>query len=218
MHDGRLAGKTALITGAGNGMGYAMAVLFAQQGARVAAASLHAENLQKVRRIRNIHPIQADITRLADVERVFDEAQRTFGRLDIVCNVAGIHDQCYPLHETSDELWDQVLELDLKAPFRICRKALCGMIQQGSGVILNIGSAYAAIRGNHGASYTTAKHGIVGLTLSIAVAYANKGIRCNLIHPGSVTTQISKHSGGNYHPEGAKLVFDLLATFPGRRM
>jgi NAD(P)-dependent dehydrogenase (short-subunit alcohol dehydrogenase family) len=214
---GRLAGKAALITGAGNGMGYAMATLFAQQGAQVAAVSLHSESLKKLRDVENVSPIQADITRLEDINRMIDEAEARFGKLDIVCNVAGIHDQCYPLHETTDELWDRVVDLDLKAPFRVCRKALVSMIPRGSGVILNIGSAYAAIRGNHGASYTAAKHGVVGLTLSIAVAYASRGIRCNAIHPGSVNTQISAHSGGTYHAEGAKLVMDLLACFPGKR-
>jgi NAD(P)-dependent dehydrogenase (short-subunit alcohol dehydrogenase family) len=218
MNDGgRLAGKAALITGAGNGIGFAMATLFARHGAQVAAISLHSGNLQKLRDLENVIPIQADVTQLGDVNRMVDEAESRFGKLDIVCNVAGIHDQCYPLHETTDELWDKVVDLDLRAPFRICRKVLTGMTQRRSGVILNIGSAYAAIRGNHGASYTAAKHGVVGLTLSIAVAYASKGIRCNAIHPGSVTTQISAHSGGQYHPQGTKLVMDLIACFPGAK-
>lgn len=217
IEQGRLAGKTALITGAGNGIGYAMAQLFAQQGAQVAAVSLHDASLANWRNIENVLPIQADVTRLEDIDRMLTQAERRFGKLDIVCNVAGIHDQCYPLDETTDELWDKVMALDLKAPFRICRNVIPSMAERGSGVILNIGSAYASIRGNHGASYTAAKHGIVGLTLSIAVAYASKGIRCNALSPGSVTTHIGAHSGGRAHPQGTKLVMDLLACFPGRR-
>jgi NAD(P)-dependent dehydrogenase (short-subunit alcohol dehydrogenase family) len=214
---GRLMGKTALITGAGNGMGYAMAKLFAQEGAQVAAVSLHQESLASWRSTENVAPIQADVTRLEDINRMIEQAEHRFGKLDIVCNVAGIHDQCYPLHETTDELWDRVIALDLKAPFQICRKVIPDMAERGSGVILNIGSAYASIRGNHGASYTSAKHGIVGLTLSIAVAYASKGIRCNAISPGSVNTRIGAHSGGRAHPEGTKLVMDLIACFPGKQ-
>src|SRR5579872_4921550 len=214
---GRLAEKTALITGAGSGIGHAMAKLFAQQGAIVAAVALHDTSMANLRNIENVSPIQADITSLEDIDRMIDQAERRIGRLDIVCNVAGIHDQCYPLDETTDELWDKVMALDLKAPFRICRKVIPSMAERGSGVILNVGSAYASVRGNHGASYTAAKHGIVGLTLSIAVAYASKGIRCNAVSPGSVTTHIGAHSGGHAHPQGTKLVMDLIACFPGKR-
>jgi len=214
---GRLAGKTALITGAGNGIGYAMVKLFAHQGAQIAAVSLHDASLANCRNIENVVPIQADVTRLEDIDRMLTQAEHRFGKVDILCNVAGIHDQCYPVDETTDELWDKVMALDLKAPFRICRKVIPSMAERGSGVILNIGSAYASIRGNHGASYTAAKHGIVGLTLSIAVAYASKGIRCNALSPGSVTTHIGAHSGGHAHPQGTKLVMDLLALFPGRK-
>jgi NAD(P)-dependent dehydrogenase (short-subunit alcohol dehydrogenase family) len=120
---------------------------------------------------------------------------------------------CYPLDETSDERWDAVVNLDLKAPFQICRKAITGMVQRGSGVILNIAS-YAAVRGNHGPSYSAAKHGLIGLTLSIAVGYANKGIRCNAINPGAVNTGIRDHSGGEYHPEGLKTFRAITAGLP----
>jgi NAD(P)-dependent dehydrogenase (short-subunit alcohol dehydrogenase family) len=144
-----------------------------------------------------------------------EDAERRFGKLDILCNVAGINDLCYPLDETSDELWDRVVNLDLKAPFQICRKAIKGMVQRGDGVILNIAS-YAAVRGNHGPSYTAAKHGLVGLTLSIAVAFASKGIRCNAINPGGVKTQIGAHSGGDYHQGGLKMFEDIVEKLPVR--
>jgi len=141
-------------------------------------------------------------------------AERHFGPLDIVCNVAGINDLCYPLCDTSDERWNSVLDLDLKAPFQICREIVPGMIQRGGGTILNVGS-YAATRGNHGVSYSAAKHGLVGLTLSVAVAYANKGIRCNAINPGGVlNTQISASSGGQYHPEGYGMFLRIVEGLP----
>jgi NAD(P)-dependent dehydrogenase (short-subunit alcohol dehydrogenase family) len=211
--NGRLKGKAALITGAGNGIGYAMTKLFAEQGAKVAAVSLHNESLKKWDNVENVFPIQADITRLEDINRMIDVAEKGFGGLDIVCNVAGINDLAYPLEETGDERWDKVIDLDLKAPFRICRKAITGMVERGSGVILNIGS-YAAVRGNHGPSYSAAKHGLTGLTLSIAVAYASKGIRCNVLNPGAVKTQIGAHSGGEYHPGGLKLFMDIVEKLP----
>jgi NAD(P)-dependent dehydrogenase (short-subunit alcohol dehydrogenase family) len=142
-----------------------------------------------------------------------DEAESRFGKLDIVCNIAGIHDLLYPLDETSDERWDKVMNLDLKAPFQICRKAIKGMMERGSGVILNFGSL-ASIRGLHGPSYCAAKAGLIGLTVSIAVKYASKGIRCNLINSGGVRTEIGAHSGGERHPAGAQLFKDIAGKLP----
>jgi NAD(P)-dependent dehydrogenase (short-subunit alcohol dehydrogenase family) len=211
--NGRLQGKAALITGAGSGIGYAMTKLFVEQGARVAAVSLHEESVRKWQGVANVVPIQADVTKLADIDRMVDEAEKRFGKLDILCNVAGINDLCYPLDETSDERWDNVIDLDLKAPFRVCRKAIVGMVARGSGVILNIGS-YAAVRGNHGPSYTAAKAGLTGLSLSIAVAYASKGIRCNVLNPGGVRTQIGAHSGGEYHHEGIRMFRGIVEKLP----
>jgi NAD(P)-dependent dehydrogenase (short-subunit alcohol dehydrogenase family) len=211
--NGRLKGKVALITGAGSGIGYAMTKLFAEQGANVAAVSRQQESLRKWQDVENVIPVQADITKLEDINRMVEYAENRFGKLDILCNVAGINDLCYPLDETSDERWDNVINLDLKAPFQICRKAIKGMINRGGGVILNIGS-YAAVRGNHGPSYTAAKSGLTGLSLSIAVAYANKGIRCNVINPGAVNTQISAHSGGEYHPGGLRMFLDITDKLP----
>jgi NAD(P)-dependent dehydrogenase (short-subunit alcohol dehydrogenase family) len=206
-------GKAALITGAGSGIGRAMTKLFSAQGARVAAVSLHRESLRQWADVENVMPIQADITVLEDINRMVDEAESRFGRLDILCNVAGINDLCYPLDETSDERWDRVLALDLRAPFQICRKAVQSMVRTGGGVILNVAS-YAAVRGNHGPSYSAAKHGLIGLTLSIAVSFASKGIRCNAINPGGVNTQIGDGSGGAYHPAGLKMFNDIVEKLP----
>lgn len=210
---GRLQGKCALITGAGSGIGLAIAKLFIEHGARVAAIALRTESFQRWADVPNAIPIQADITQLGDVTRMVRQAESDLGRLDIVCNVAGINDLCYPLLDTSDERWDAVLDLDLKAPFRICRAVVPGMVERGAGAILNVGS-YAAVRGNHGPSYTAAKAGLTGLSRSIAVAYAKHGIRCNVIDPGGVRTDIGAHSGGEYHPQGIAMFRDIVTGFP----
>lgn len=213
MSNGRLEGKIALITGSGNGMGYAMTKLFAEEGANVIAVDINEKALAQWNGVKNVVPVVADITKLEDIDRMVSVAEKQFGKLDILCNVAGINDLCYPLLETSDERWDKVINLDLKAPFQICRRAIKGMVERGGGVILNIGS-YAGIRGNHGPSYTAAKHGIIGLTQSIAVGFANKGIRCNVINPGGINTNIESHSGGKYHPEGMGMLADITGKFP----
>ena len=210
---GRLKGKVALITGAGSGIGRAMTRLFASEGAQVTAVIHRQEDADQWKNVQNVLPIQGDITKLEDINRIVEEAERQFGRVDILCNVAGIHDLCYPLEETSDERWDDVLNVDLKAPFRLGRRVINGMVQRGDGVILNVGTI-AASRGLHGPSYCAAKAGLIGMTLSIAAYYAKKGIRCNAINPGAVNTHIGVKTGEPYHAAGLKMVLDIIKSAP----
>jgi NAD(P)-dependent dehydrogenase (short-subunit alcohol dehydrogenase family) len=211
--DGRLAGKVALITGAGSGAGYAMAQLFAHEGAHVAGVVRRDEHVEKLRQLSGVLPVSADVTRADDVDRMVNEAETAFGRLDIVCNVAGIHDLLSPLDATTDEMWDRIMDTDLKAPFRISRAAIRGMLEQKSGVILNIGSV-ASLRGIHGPSYNAAKAGLIGMTLSIAVAYGKQGIRCNIINSGGMETEITEKSGGTLHPRGFEIFTALTGHLP----
>lgn len=212
--NGKLSGKVALVTGAGSGVGFAVTKLFAAEGARVAAIARRDEHLKKWENVANVAPVRADLTRSEDIDRMVDETERRFGKLDIVCNIAGIHDRVHPLAETTDEMWDLVVDTNLKAPFQICRRAIKGMVERGYGVILNFGSL-ASVRGLHGPSYNSAKAGLIGLTTSIAVGYAAKGIRCNLIQSGGVKgTSIDSTSGGSIHPDGLKLFMDIAANYP----
>lgn len=209
---GRLKEKVALITGAGSGMGYATAKLFLEEGANVIAVDYSAEAMKKWEDVENVFPLVADVTKLEDIKAMIAAAETQFGKLDCICNIAGINDLSYPLDATDDERWDKVMDIDLKAPFRICREAIQLMIKGGGGSIVNIGS-YAAERGNHGPSYTAAKAGLTGLTKSVAVGYGKDGIRCNIIHPGGTNTNISQNSGGSYHPAG-QVVSKIVAAFP----
>lgn len=202
--EGRLQGKVALITGAGNGMGYETVKLFAAEGAKVIAVDYREDDLKKWQDVDNVVPVLGNVTNMADIEHMVSIAETQFGRLDAICNIAGINDLNYPLEDTDDEMWDKVHDIDLKAPFRICRRAIPTMIKSGGGSIVNIGS-YAAVRGNHGPSYTSAKAGLIGLSKSIAFAHGNDGIRCNIVNPGGTQTNIGEHSGGEYHPAGQKL-------------
>lgn len=211
---GRLAGKVALVTGAGSGVGRSIARLFAAEGAKVIAVALHEESLEQWHGVENVLAVRADVTRAADVEGMVVASIEAFDRIDVVCNVAGKNDLCYPLEETSDELWDEVVGLDLKAPFQICRRIVPMMVEQGGGAVLNVGS-YAATRGNHGPSYTAAKAGLTGLTMSMAVAYGGRGVRCNVVNPGGIrNTSIESNSGGGYHPGGLKMFMDIAGKLP----
>jgi NAD(P)-dependent dehydrogenase (short-subunit alcohol dehydrogenase family) len=144
-----------------------------------------------------------DVTNLDDVKAMVAKTKEVYGKLDGICNIAGINDLSYPLEETSDELWDRVMNIDLKGPFWIIREAMPLLVENGGGTIVNIGS-YAALRGNHGPSYTAAKAGLEGLTRSVAFAHAKQNIRCNIIHPGGCATGLTL-GGLKYHEAQAPL-------------
>ena len=209
---GRLEGKRAIVTGAGNGMGLATATLFAKEGAQVVAVDMRADDLAALDGVDGIVTVAGDLTNLADIDRAVATAQERFGGLDALCNIAGINDLNYPLYDTDDARWDRVMDIDLKAPFRLIRAAM-PLLLDGGGAIVNIGS-YAALRGNHGPSYTAAKAGLEGLTRSVAFEYMDKGVRCNIIHPGGTYTNIGGHSGGDYHAENQPRLSKIFQAMP----
>jgi len=191
----RLSEKVVVITGAGSGIGRAMATLFAQEGAKVVVADIVEERVAEV--VEEIKQAggaaTGTIVNVAaenDVGGMIDKAVEVYGRLDILCNNAGVMDRMAPAHEVSDELWARVLGINLTGPFMAARKAIPIMREQGSGVILNTSSLSGLFGGRAGAAYTASKHGLIGLTKSIAFMYAAEGIRCNAICPGGVETAI----------------------------
>ncbi|MBI1256065.1 MAG: glucose 1-dehydrogenase [Chloroflexi bacterium] len=193
----KLQGKVVLITGAGSGIGRATAALFVQEGAQVVAADLNPSGLESLAQELEaqgcppITVVTGDVSRRADAEKMVETAVKTYGTIDIVVNNAGIMDEFVPLGALDDALWRQVLSVNLDGPMYISRKALETMLAKGKGVIVNIASIGGLFGGRAGASYTTSKHALIGLTRSIAYEYAMKGIRCNAICPGGVATNIS---------------------------
>jgi NAD(P)-dependent dehydrogenase (short-subunit alcohol dehydrogenase family) len=193
----RLIGKVAVITGAGSGIGRAMATLFATEGASVVAADWNASRLDEV--VASIHAnggaavgAQGNIAEQATAEGLIDHAVATFGRLDILCNNAGVMDYMQGVGEVSDDIWRRVLSINLDGPMFASRKAIPRMIAQGSGSIVNTASTAGISGGAAGAAYTVSKHGLVGLTRNTAWMYAARGIRCNAICPGGTKTNIAE--------------------------
>lgn len=191
----RLQGKTAIITGAGSGMGRAMAELFAAEGANVVVSDVVEDRVRTVvQGIENaggrVTGVVTDVSKAADVNRMIDEALSRFGTVDILINNAGIMDRMMPADEVEDELWERVLAVNLTGPFLACRRILPHMVERGKGVIINVASIGGLEGGRAGAAYTASKHGVVGLTKNIAWTYLEKGIRAVAICPGAVETAI----------------------------
>jgi NAD(P)-dependent dehydrogenase (short-subunit alcohol dehydrogenase family) len=190
MAEGKLRGKVALITGAGSGIGEEIAALFAAEGARVVAADVDARAAERVaQRIAGAGgaavAVQVDVSRAAEVERVVESTVQRHGRIDVLCNNAGIGVAAV-CHETSEADWDRTMAIDLKGVFLGCKYAIPHMLRQGGGVICNTSSAAGQVGVLNRAAYCAAKAGVLGLTKSIAIDYAEHGIRCNALLPGTV--------------------------------
>ena len=182
---GKLTGKVALITGAASGIGEAMARLFAQEGARVVVSDVDEEAATAVAAQIGGLVARADVSRDAEVRAMIELAMERCGQLDVLCNNAGIGVAAV-CHETSEEDWDRVMAVDLKGVFLGCKYAIPHMLARGGGVICNTSSAAGQVGVPNRAAYCAAKAGVLGLTKSIAIDYAERGIRCNALLPGTV--------------------------------
>jgi NAD(P)-dependent dehydrogenase (short-subunit alcohol dehydrogenase family) len=197
-----LENKAAIITGAGSGMGKAMALLFASEGAKIIVSDIKAERVEAV--VKEITAkggiaigAVTNVSKEEDVKKMVDTAISKFGSLDILVNNAGVMDDFTPAAEVSDELWNRVIGINLNGPFFTCRLALQQMLKQGKGVIVNVSSIGGLNGARAGAAYTASKHGLVGLTKNIGFMYGTKGIRCNAIAPGGVNTNIMEGANPN---------------------
>lgn len=185
----RFEGKTFVVTGAGSGIGRATAVRLHSEGATVIATDVARERLDDLSDAlghSRLTVVVGDVAELATIDAVVAAAD---GRVDGLANVAGIMDRFLPAGEVDDETWDRVLRVNLTAPMRLVR-GLLPLLTDGGGSVVNVASE-AALRGSAaGAAYTASKHGVVGLTKSIAFMYGPQGVRANAIAPGPVATGI----------------------------
>jgi NAD(P)-dependent dehydrogenase (short-subunit alcohol dehydrogenase family) len=193
----RFSNSTAIVTGAGSGIGRAVAVRLAAEGARVIASDVSEERLEDL-----AGEVGAAVTAVVgdvSTQVAIDEIMTAAGdRIDVLANVAGIMDGFLPPHEVDDATWDRVFGVNVTGPMRLTRAVLPAMMSAGKGAIVNVASE-AALRGSAaGVAYTASKHALIGLTRSTAVLYAASGIRCNAVCPGAVATNIEAASRSEF--------------------
>jgi len=190
----RLAGKVALITGGGTGIGRAIAVAFAREGAKVAVAGRRKEKLKET--VREIErrggtglTIVCDVAKAKDAEKAVKETVKKFGRMNVLVNNAGVL-HASTIEGISEEEWDRLMTINLKGPFLMCRAALREFRKAGSGAIVNIGSVLGLVAMRDRAAYCASKGGVTLLTKAMALDHAHENVRSNCICPSIVETEL----------------------------
>ena len=186
-----LNGKTALITGGGRGIGRAIALAFAREGARIAVAARTTEQVQEVAAEMGNGAIAlvCDVANPENVTRMFTEMRERLGDPNILVNNAGIAESA-TIVNTTDELWHRHLAINLSGTFYCTRAAMPAMLKSKWGRVINIASIAAKIGAPYIAAYTASKHGVLGLTRSVAMEVATTGVTVNAICPGYVDTEM----------------------------
>ena len=192
----RLKNKVAIVTGAGSGIGRAIALSFSKQGAKVVVADWQEETGKET--IKEIEKqngdaifVKTDVSKAVDIDRMVKTCLDKFGRIDILVNNAGII-RFSSLHETSEEDWNAVIDIDLKSVFLGIKKVVPEMLKLGKGKIINITSIAGIVGFDKISAYCAAKGGIIALTKEAALEYAPQNINVNCIAPGVIKTAMTE--------------------------
>ena len=190
--------KTAIITGGATGIGLACARLFQQEGARVALFGRRQDRLDQAKKIlgKPAMIIAGDITQQDDIDRLTSRVLEEWGRIDILINNAGTFATA-ALHETEDEAWDGIFNVNLRGVFLLTKKVLPTMLAQSSGSIVNISSILGMVAVPQTAAYNASKGALNQFSKSIAVEYGHAGIRSNSVCPGMIETEMTEELRGN---------------------
>lgn len=216
----RLAGKVALITGGGTGIGRATALAFAREAAKVAVVGRRLEKLLEV--VKELKAaggdaiaVSCDVSRAADVQGAVRKTVETFGKLNVVVNNAGVL-HVSTIEEIPEDEWDRLIDANLKGPFLMCRAALPEFRKAGGGAIVNVGSVLGLVAMKKRAAYCASKGGVTLLTKAIAIDHGHENIRANCICPSIVETELVSQLFNT--PDGDRVKRERLATIPLGRM
>jgi len=216
---GRLQGKVSVVTGSGAGMGRAIALRFAAEGSAVVATDVDAVAAERVAAQivdagGEAIAVGMDVSSPESVAAAAEVILGRFDRLDVIVNNAGIFDFFSTLHNTSPAQWNRILGVNLTGPFLVTQALLPRVISSGGGSVVNISSVAGLVGSGGGAAYTASKHGLIGLTKQLTVAYGKDGVRFNVICPGSVDTDLTKDL---FHGEGSEAVVAQASAVPAGR-
>jgi NAD(P)-dependent dehydrogenase (short-subunit alcohol dehydrogenase family) len=205
--------KVALVTGAGSGIGRAVALVWAREGAKMVVVSdTNLENGKETVALVQLAGgdaifVQADVGKPEDARRLVDHTLTHFGRLDVACNNAGIGGAAASLADYPLEAWDEVIRVNLSGVFYGMQQQIKAMLRTGGGSIVNVASILGAVGFATASAYTAAKHGVLGLTQVAALEYGTQGIRVNAVGPGFIHTpmisQLEEYTEVNAMPVAA---------------
>jgi NAD(P)-dependent dehydrogenase (short-subunit alcohol dehydrogenase family) len=209
----RLEGKTTLITGGGEGIGKATALLFCKEGAKVGITGRKKEKLDEVVREAEgkgeIVAFPGDVSKEGDVKRTVDEFIKRFKKIDVLFNNAGVL-EVGTVVTTSVEAWDKIIDINVKGTFLMSKYVLPHMLENGGGSIINNASVLGFIGSPNCVAYNTTKGAIMQFTRSLAMDHAKQGIRVNTICPGFIRTKMNEDFIGN--PPDAQEQLDQIAA------
>lgn len=218
---GALADKVALVTGGGRGIGAAVAVAYAREGADLVLASRTDAELVAVANTARaagatVHAVSTDVADPGQVDRLVRSALKTFGRIDVVVSNAGVGHREVPTWELDPADWDRTIAVNLRGPYLMARAILPHFLDRRQGSLINVSSICGSVAYVHYAAYTASKFGLEGLTRVLAEETKRTGVRVNAVDPGLVATRMTDFQGTK--PERVTGVFVYLASDESRKV
>ena len=215
----QLTDKVAVVTGAGRGIGRAIAVAYAREGAKVVCAARSVDELKAVAGELGGVAMRCDVADEADIQRLMASTVDQFGRIDILVNNAGAVARL-PVHELPVEDWDHVMNVNLRGLFLCTKYALPSMLEHGTGCIINISSGAGVVGPPNRSAYAASKHGVMGFTKTLVAEYLHKGVRSHVILPDATVSRMRSDGFPDEDPDSLIQAEDIadaavfLATQP----